>query len=43
MYMLNGKYAVVTGAAKGIGASIVERFLEEGVAGVALVARRREI
>lgn len=37
MNMLNGKYAVVTGAAKGIGASIVERFLEEGVAGVALV------
>ena len=37
MKNLNGKYAVVTGAAKGIGACVVERFLEEGVAGVALV------
>ena len=37
MNMLLGKYAVVTGAAKGIGASTVARFLEEGVAGVALV------
>lgn len=37
MNMLNGKYAAITGAAKGIGACVVERFLEEGVAGVALV------
>jgi len=37
MNMLNGKYAVVTGAAKGIGACAVKRFLDEGVAGVALV------
>ncbi len=37
MNILKGKYAVVTGAAKGIGACVVERFLEEGVAGVALV------
>ena len=37
MNMLLGKYAVVTGAAKGIGACTVARFLEEGVAGVALV------
>lgn len=35
--MLKGKYAVVTGAAKGIGACAVKRFLEEGVAAVALV------
>ena len=35
--MLTGKYAVVTGAAKGIGACAVKRFLEEGVAAVALV------
>lgn len=35
--MLKGKYAVVTGAAKGIGACAVKQFLEEGVAAVALV------
>ena len=35
--MLKGKYAVVTGAAKGIGACAVKRFLDEGVAAVALV------
>ena len=35
--MLTGKYAVVTGAAKGIGACAVKRFLDEGVAAVALV------
>jgi NAD(P)-dependent dehydrogenase (short-subunit alcohol dehydrogenase family) len=35
--MLKGKYAVITGAAKGIGACAVKRFLDEGVAAVALV------
>ena len=35
--MLAGKYAVITGAAKGIGACAVKRFLDENIAGVALV------
>lgn len=34
---LSGKYAVVTGAQKGIGYAIAKRFLEEGVAGVAVL------
>lgn len=34
---LEGKYAVVTGAAKGIGEAIAKRFFEEGVAGVAIL------
>ena len=33
---LNGRYAVVTGGAQGIGRAIVERFLDSGVAGVAI-------
>lgn len=37
MNQLLGKYAVVTGAAKGIGASIVKKFLAEGAAKVALL------
>ena len=36
MKNLNGKYCVVTGAGKGIGKAIVERFLEEEAAGVAI-------
>lgn len=34
---LNGKYAIVTGAAQGIGKSIAQRLLEDGVSGVALI------
>jgi 3-oxoacyl-[acyl-carrier protein] reductase len=37
MNELKGKYAVITGGAKGIGRSTVERFLEEGIAGVAVL------
>lgn len=34
---LTGKYAVVTGAGKGIGAAIVKRLLADGAAGVAML------
>lgn len=37
MSKLTGRYAVVTGAGKGIGRAIVERFLEDDVAGVAIL------
>lgn len=37
MGKLSGKIAVVTGAAQGIGAGVVKRFLEDGVESVALV------
>lgn len=37
MSNLTGKFAVVTGAAKGIGAGAVKRFLDDGVEKVALV------
>lgn len=36
MSNLNGKYAIVTGAAKGIGAAVAKRFMQEGAAGVAI-------
>lgn len=36
MSKLNGKYAIVTGAAKGIGAAVAKRFMQEGAAGVAI-------
>lgn len=37
MSNLTGKYAVVTGAGKGIGAAIAKRMLDDGVAGVAML------
>ena len=39
---MTGKYCIVTGASQGIGESIVKRFLDEGAAGVALMARNLE-
>lgn len=36
MSCLSGKYAIVTGGCRGIGAAIVRRFLAEGAAGVAV-------
>ena len=37
MGSLNGKYAVVTGGCRGIGAAIVKRFIDDGAAGVAII------
>jgi len=34
---MKGKYAVVTGAAQGIGCAVAKRFLQDGAAGVALL------
>lgn len=34
---LSGKYAIVTGGGKGIGAAVVKRFIKEQVAGVAIL------
>ena len=43
MGKLTNKYAVVTGAGKGIGRAIVERFLEDDVAGVAILEMDEEL
>ena len=37
MGKLNGKYAVVTGGGKGIGRAVVERFVAEEAAGIAIL------
>ena len=37
MGKLEGKYAIITGGGKGIGESIVHRFLEDGIAGIAVL------
>lgn len=37
MSNLNEKYAVVTGGSRGIGSAIVQRFIEDGAAGVAIL------
>lgn len=43
MSKLNGKFAVVTGAGKGIGEAIVRRFLEDGAQGIALLEFDKEL
>ena len=43
MFNLEGKYAIVTGCGKGIGACIVKRFLEGGAAGVAMLEYDEEL
>jgi len=37
MYDFSGKIAVITGAAKGLGAAMAQRFLEDGAQGVAML------
>lgn len=37
MRKLEGKYAIITGGGRGIGESIVHRFLDDGIAGIAVL------
>ena len=43
MFDFTGRYAVVTGARRGIGAAIAKRFYDDGCSGVAIVARNGDI
>lgn len=43
MYDFQNKYAVVTGAGKGIGRVIAERFLKEGIEGIAILDYNAEL
>jgi 3-oxoacyl-[acyl-carrier protein] reductase len=43
MGSLKGRYAVVTGGCRGIGAAIVKRFIEDGAAGVAILEYNFEL
>jgi 3-oxoacyl-[acyl-carrier protein] reductase len=43
MFNFNEKYAVVTGARRGIGAAVAKRFFDDGAAGVALIATSDDI
>lgn len=43
MYDFSEKYAVVTGAGKGIGKAIAERFVKEGVKGLAIIEFNEEL
>lgn len=43
MYDFNGKIAVVTGAAQGLGEAIAKRFLDDGIQGIALLDLKEDV